>query len=336
MNILLTSAGRRPYLVRWFQEALVANGLEGNVIAADADIYAPARTFADQFIEAPPVANPQYRSWLAGVLEEHRVDLAISVNDFELSSWSNLGEEETWKSLLRLSGSDQAIVEDKLEMARYFERCGIPTPKTWKGSRAVQEIKNESSLITKGRYGSASRGLLFTELSELSTTIDEAAKEVTTRDGIPACEQEEMPPEDLVVVQQRISGIEYGLDVVCDFDGRFAGVLARRKIAMRAGETDKAESVKPEGFEDIARRIAEVIPHRGTIDVDVIVDSKGIAHVIDVNPRFGGGYPFSHLAGARIPNAYVAWSQGSLAPKKWLQYEPGLISGKSVETVRIS
>ena len=126
-----------------------------------------------------------------------------------------------------------------------------------------------------------------------------------------------------MIIQERIDGPEYGLDVVCDLHRDYAGVLARRKITMRAGETDRAESVAPGGLADVARRIAEAVPHAGTIDVDVMVAADDTPYVIDVNPRFGGGYPFSHLAGARIPDAYVAWAAGLPVAEEWLQPEIG-------------
>lgn len=67
-----------------------------------------------------------------------------------------------------------------------------------------------------------------------------------------------------------------------------------------------------------------------------MVDSDGGSYVIDINPRFGGGYPFSHLAGARIPNAYVAWAAGLPVADDWLCSEAGVISGKCVEAVRVT
>ena len=49
---------------------------------------------------------------------------------------------------------------------------------------------------------------------------------------------------------------------------------------------------------------------------------------MELNPRFGGGYPFSHAAGANVPSALIAWRRG-LAPKpEWLRVRPGVLSAK--------
>lgn len=336
MNILLASVGRRPYLVRWFQEALAENGLRGRVIAADLDRFAPAQAYSDDFLVAPRVDDPDYQSWLGTVLEKYEIALAVSINDFELSEWAHLPSTPQWQSLLRLSPSIQAMVEDKRAMGLALDQAGITTPRTWLGSEYLSETEPSSRYVTKGRYGSASRGLRFTDVDNLTEAIESATHEVTTRQGLPALGQTEVLPESLLIVQEHISGIEYGVDVVCDLDGQFASVLVRRKISMRAGETDRAESVDASSFTEIAEKIAATVPHPGTIDIDIIVDSAGQAFVIDINPRFGGGYPFSHLAGARIPHAYVAWAAGMPVRQEWLSSRAGIISGKCVETVRIS
>lgn len=335
MNILLSSVGRRPYLVRWFQDALKANNLEGKVIAADYDTHAPSRQFADQFIQAPAVTDPAYKTWLASTIKDENIDLAVSINDFELSEWAQLDQSAEWAPLVRIDADVQARIEDKFVMTERFFMAGIPTPQTWLGSAPPQDLADTQRLVTKGRFGSASRGLQFTDQAGITDAIDIATNEVTDRKGQAAHQQSEIAPAELVLVQEMIDGTEYGLDVVCDLNGAYAGVLVRRKIAMRGGETDRAESVAPADFEDIARSIAEVVPHPGSIDVDVIVNADGTPYVIDVNPRFGGGYPLSHLAGARLPNAYVAWSAGKSASDEWLEYEAGAVVGKYVEAVRV-
>ena len=338
MNILLSSVGRRPYLVRWFCEALEANGVAGSVIAADLDPRSPARAFADEFVEAPRVTDPCYQQWLGSFLTDYDVRLAVSINDFELSTWAQLPDLPEWDPLVRLTAESQHMVEDKYAMSMSFTERGVNVPRTWLGgsaSRVVAEAEPGQEFVVKGRFGSASQGLRFADAVDLNCAVAEATHEVTDRQGRPARTQRDIDPRELVIIQERIDGPEYGLDVVCDLHRDYAGVLARRKITMRAGETDRAESVAPGGLAGVARRIAEAVPHAGTIDVDVMVAADDTPYVIDVNPRFGGGYPFSHLAGARIPEAYVAWAAGLPVAQEWLQPETGVVSGKYVEAVRI-
>ncbi len=345
MNILLSSVGRRPYLVRWFRDALAANGVDGRVVAADLDPLSPSRAFADDFVSAPAVTDPGYRDWLGTLLNDRGIGLAVSINDFELSEWAHLPDAPEWKPLVRLSSESQRLVEDKYVMSTTFAASGPPVPRTWLGSdadAAVEELRaagRNPGFVVKGRFGSASRGLRFSEADGLATAVIAATAEVTTRQGQPVLEQDEVDPRDLVIVQERIRGPEFGLDVVNDLDGNYATVLARRKIAMRAGETDRAETVSAAPFEQVARDVTAAIGHAGSVDVDVMVDDAdplAVAHVIDVNPRFGGGYPFSHLAGARVPHAYVAWAAGTQVAGEWLSSEDGVTGAKFVEAARIS
>ena len=102
------------------------------------------------------------------------------------------------------------------------------------------------------------------------------------------------------IVQPALSGVEHGLTVVNDFEGRFQAVLANRKRAMRAGETDVAETVDDDRLDAAGRALGESLRHVGALDVDVFVDGDQVT-VLDLNPRIGGNYPFSHLAGADLP-----------------------------------
>lgn len=335
MNILLCSVGRRPYLVRWFREALEHNGIAGNVIAADADPFSPARAFADEFISAPIASSDDYIPWLEETLSNKSIGLAISINDFELSKWAVLPREPRFAQLVRLEPNCQKLVEDKLLMSEKLMEFGVPSPKTWSGMDLDAVKGTASKYVTKGRFGSGSRGLRFADSKSLVDAVHSATNEVTDPFGVLAHDQTVYAPEDLLVIQEKITGTEYGLDVVCDLDQRYSGVLARKKIAMRGGETDKAVSVAAEKFDEVAKKIALAIPHQGLIDVDVIVDKDGKVNVIDVNPRFGGGYPFSHLAGARVPSLYVAWAAGLQAQENWINYSLGITSSKYVEAVKV-
>jgi carbamoyl-phosphate synthase large subunit len=51
-------------------------------------------------------------------------------------------------------------------------------------------------------------------------------------------------------------------------------------------------------------------------------------YAIDLNPRIGGGYPFSHLSGANVPAALVAWTRGETPDALWLRVEPGVAASR--------
>lgn len=94
---------------------------------------------------------------------------------------------------------------------------------------------------------------------------------------------------------------------------------------MRAGETDIAEVIEPDSrFEDLAHSLACLSQHPGCMDVDVF-DVDGGLMVLEMNARFGGGYPFSHAAGADIPRALVSWLRGKkCAPDALTVKKPGI------------
>ena len=142
---------------------------------------------------------------------------------------------------------------------------------------------------------------------------------------------------DDVVVQSKLPGAEYGVDIIGSLTdgGMLSGVLARRKVRMRAGETDKAVTVDAAPFARISELIAGASDLTGLIDVDVFVDDFGEASVIDINPRFGGGYPFVHLAGADVPLYYLSQAFDIEVDECWNKYELGVVSAK-YESIRVT
>lgn len=268
--------------------------------------------------------------------------LAISVNDYELSHWSRLPAENlAFDALIRLSARRQGMIEDKLATAQLLEGAGVSSPVTLPASDALKltatelsELLETEDFVVKSRFGSGSKGLQFAGPDCLREAVTKARADVTDRDGMRPCHPEEI--DDLIVVQPRIRGTEYGIDVVADLGGHHVGTLSRLKIRMRSGETDLAESTAIDPFMTTSERISAALGHRGLIDTDVIRDSAGHNWVIDINPRFGGGYPFSHMAGADVPAAYVAWALGRAHEDHWITCTPSVMAAKSVDVVPIS
>ncbi len=137
MNILLSSVGRRNYLVSYFQEALKG---KGKVLAIDADPNAPALQAADEAFVAPRFNDPNYLKFVLDICRMREVTLLISLNDLELPL---LARE---KESLREHGVTAVVSEpdfvdsclDKWKAFHMLSRAGIDTPRTFNSLRDAQ------------------------------------------------------------------------------------------------------------------------------------------------------------------------------------------------------
>lgn len=134
-------------------------------------------------------------------------------------------------------------------------------------------------------------------------------------------------PNQGILIQNYLEGQEYGLDVVNDLEGRYVATFIRCKHRMRAGMTDRATTLEDSRFEKLGRKLGEELRHIGILDCDVFL-SGGEIWVLDLNPRIGGGYPFSHKAGADFPSTLVAWLEGGVPDPDWLRPRPNIMSSR--------
>lgn len=328
MNILLTCAGRRNYLVRYFRDAL--NG-RGKVYAADASADAPALQEADGSFLVPKVHDTNYLDRLLCICRDHKIGLLLSLNDLELPILA--AQRDRFDAICTVPVvSSPRVVDtcfDKGKTSEFLGDLGIPGPRTYfslaEARAALSSGEIAFPLVIKPRWGTASIGIEFPEdEKELKLAYRLVGKKLT-RTFLAGVSRTE--PERCVLIQERLPGDEYGLDIVNDLNGRHAGTFVKRKLAMRAGETDKAVTVRDDRLERLGAQIGRALGHVGNLDCDVFVaDNK--CYVLEMNPRFGGGYPFSHVAGANIPAALIAWAEGEDADPHWLSVRPGVTSAK--------
>ena len=50
--------------------------------------------------------------------------------------------------------------------------------------------------------------------------------------------------------------------------------------------------------------------HIGNLDVDIMQRADGTYCVLELNPCFGGGFPFSYEDGVNMPKAIIQWVKG--------------------------
>ena len=328
MNLLLTCGGARSYLLQILKTAV---GSGGCVFTCDSSPDAPALRHADRGFVVPDVADPAYLDALRELCRRERVDLLLPSMEHELPLLAaHRGDFAADGTIIIVS--TPAIVDtcgDKLKAAAFLTSAGVPVPKTWVSLEDARDAIVHGDVIfpvvVKPRWGVSSIGLSFPEDDrelELSWTVTRRA---IARSGLAAVSATD--PERSVLVQERIDGAEYGFDVVNDLRGRYVTTLVRRKLRMRAGQTDRAETVRHEPLEAIGEQIGRRLGHVGVLDCDAMANPTG-CYVVDINPRIGGGYPFSHLAGANIPAALIAWVRGEEPEPGWLRAAPHIRSAR--------
>jgi carbamoyl-phosphate synthase large subunit len=298
MNILLSCVGRRNYLVEFFAEALAG---EGKVVGTDRDPTAPALAACDVRRLVPSVDDPSYLERLKAVMIEEEISMAFSLSDLEVSLLARSRdaiEAETKAVVYVPSERTATVCSDKWETYRFARRHGIAAPVTFLSpSDALQAARTGEvafPMIVKPRWGSASIGLVRVESPADLEAAVELCEKAIARSSLASLGL----GQSVVIIQELLTGPEYGVDVLYGRDENFVGFAAKRKLAMRSGETDKAVTVAPDPFEASVRRIAQNLPHRGNLDCD-FMERGGELLLLELNPRFGGGYPFTHLSGAR-------------------------------------
>lgn len=327
MNILLTCAGRRNYLIEYFRDAVEG----GVVLATDASPYAPAMLEADVGIVVPPVNAPDYVDTLERICREHHVDMIIPLNDLELPILARHRErlEDAGATVVVSTPEVIDLCFDKWKSVEFLRARGIAVPHTYLTAdaalRAISSGELEFPVVVKPRWGTASIGIeMAADWNELLAAFE--AVRVRAMDSIIG-DVSRTHATEAVLIQQRLEGQEYGLDIVNDLQGSHVATLAKRKLAMRAGETDRAVSVLDDRLTALGQTVGTALGHVGNLDCDVFMEATGPV-VLEMNPRFGGGYPFSHTAGADLPAALVAWTQGRTADPRWFEVTPDVLSAK--------
>ncbi len=308
-NILFTCAGRRTYLLKYFKEQL---GDDGLLIGADMQLSAPALSAADIKEQVPAVYADNYIDRVLDICRRHNVKAVISLNDLELPLLAaNRQRFETEGVTLVVSRQEVIdICFDKYRTAEYVASIGLNTPRTFvnidKAKEAIAEGRVTFPLVLKPRWGSGSIGIEFVnDMEELDEVYAMLLKKVKKSILATASQGDEY-----ILIQEKIEGQEYGMDVMNDLKGNNRGVSVKKKLAMRAGETDKAQTLDNPAIRNVGRILGEQLRHIGNLDVDVF-EKDGKYYVLELNPRFGGGFPFSYEAGVNFPKAIIEWLKGN-------------------------
>ncbi len=280
MNLLILSCGTRDKVVQYFREAFAG---EGRVITTDCNPYAPALYEGDAHYIVPRMTAPGYIDVVFDICKKEQITGVLSLIDPELSLLAK--HEKDFAALgVTVIGSSYELCErtlNKWEMYCWMKEHGYPCAKSYidleEFFTAVDKGEVTYPVFVKPMKGSASL--------QISKAYDKEMAEFLLHHG------------ENMMIQEFMTGQEIGVDCYIDMLSKeVISIFAKKKLVMRAGETDKAVSFIDEKlFEKVEKFVLEN-GFTGQIDIDIF-EKDGEFYFSEVNPRFGGGYPHAYVCG---------------------------------------
>ncbi len=278
MNILILSVGTRNKIVQYFKKSIT-----GKVVVTDMSPIAPAIFEADSYYIVPAITAPNYIDMILDICIKEKINAVMSLIDPELSLLAQNIDRFSGVGVMVI-GSSYELCEmslDKMKMFAFCRQNGFNCAESYESiaqfESALRQDRISFPVFVKPIRGSASINISKIDNMELLNVV--------------------FKQSDQLMIQQYLRGQEIGADVYIDMvSGEIVSIFTKKKILMRAGETDKAVSFKEDRLFEYIERFVKVAGFRGQIDIDLF-DIDGEYYISEVNPRFGGGYPHAYECG---------------------------------------
>lgn len=311
MNILILSCGTRNKVVQYFKKALAGRG---TVVATDMSPNAPALYEADKHYIVPRMAAPGYIDVIFDICKKEKIDGVLSLIDPELSLLAKHAADFAALGTTVIGSSYELCEQslDKMQMFRWLMEHGYRCANSYVEKEAfyadVEAGAISYPVFVKPVQGSAS--------ISISKVYDKETVELL------------FAHSDNLMIQEFLNGQEIGADVYIDMiSGEAVSIFTKKKLVMRAGETDKAVSFKDEKLFALIETFVKEAGFRGQIDIDIF-EIDGEYYISEVNPRFGGGYPHAYECGCDHMTLICNNLQGIANEKNIGSYEENLVMMK--------
>lgn len=281
-NILITSAGQRVSLVRAFQKELRNIDEKTKVYTVDMNpVLAPACHVSDGYRKIVSVADKEYIPQLLEISKKWNVEMIIPTIDTELLILSvnkSIFEENGISPII---SSEEFIktCRDKRITNDFFIQKGISSP------QIIDKENPTFPLFIKPYDGSLSKDTYVIKSVEELRSYHYSNQKLIFMEYIDPAEHD-----------------EYTVDAYYNKKGYLCCVVPRKRIFVRSGEINKGVTRKNEIIPLFKEKLSFIEGAIGCLTIQFFLNKK-TKHVIgiEINPRFGGGFPLSYLAGANYP-----------------------------------
>ncbi len=304
-NILITSVGRRVELVQSFQYDLKLIFPGAKVFSTDMQPkLSPACQTSDGYWQVPRVSDVQYMDLLLDLCLKNDIGMVIPTIDTELLLLATNQNKFADHGIYIVISSKEFIAScrDKRKTSDLFGDIGVHVPKIL--------VKSDLSFpcFVKPYDGSCSVGAaaLFSKDQLTSRILDD----------------EKMMFMELI----DDSHVEYTIDAYYSKDSTLKCLVPRERIEVRGGEVSKGVTRKHEVYDYLLPACKKIKGARGCLTIQVFANlAQDSFYGLEINPRFGGGYPLTYSSGAH----YSAWLIKEYLLKEEIdfydQWEPDLL-----------
>ena len=241
-------------------EAIKSAGYKS--VASDISEDTVGKYLADEFIQVPSVDDPSLWDKKIKLLKNNKIDVVFPSFDDTILGWASRADDLRYHGIHVVVSSIETVdvFSDKWKTYCFFNDHGIPTPKT--------SLSQDFPLV-KPLNG---RGAIGVRLEEKSV------------------------PMEGLVSQEVLNGIEYTVDVLCDFQSRPVYIVPRLRKGVIAGKSTKGKVQTHQKIETLVRQICEKVQFRGPINLQCFELDNGEIKFIEINPRVAGGMALSFAA----------------------------------------
>ncbi|MCM1154010.1 MAG: ATP-grasp domain-containing protein [Roseburia sp.] len=319
MNILILSCGTRNKLMQYFKAKV--NGFD-KIIGTDCSPYAPALYEADIHYIVPRMTSPDYIDVILDICQKEAVSVVLPLQEDELALLASKRDIFLAKGILPVVSSPETIelCRDKYAFYEHMQQNGIPVLTSCRNfsefQKYYEEKKMDFPVFTKPLRGCGSIGIQKVNNMELLSVL---------------CKYS----EEELLIQQFAEGEEFGVDVYVDMiSHRPVSVFTKKKLRMRAGETEKSISVKDEALFALIQKAVSSLSLAGPVDMDVFLVG-GQYYLSEINPRFGGGYPHAYACGVNFPRLIAGNAAGKENADTLGHYDEGICMLKFTDLITV-
>lgn len=276
-NILVTSAGRRVSLIKNFQQTAKKFNKSAKVFTTCMNpALSSACHISDGYLKVPIIFDRTHLDILKDFCKKNDISIIVPTIDKELILLSEAKDEFLEDDIFIAISSVEVCKTFHLKSLteKFFIDNGFDTPSS------IIDIENcKYPIFAKLNNSSNSIGAQIVYDSKVARSLSMNKN---------------------YFFQEFIEGDEFTVDTFINKNSEVISIVPRQRIEVRGGEVSKATTVKDfmiiESIKNLCKRLNGAY---GCITIQLFKTEDKIVF-IEINPRFGGGYPLSLHAGANF------------------------------------